>query len=343
MLTAMVFSGGLGLASYHAGAYQAFCEHGLPLDWVTGSSAGAVTAALVAGNAVEHRVRRLESFWQVSADEPVVDHPFRRFQAWTSVARGHLVGHLDFFHVRPPSAHPLRFRSLYDLAPMRERLHRLVDFGRLNSGETRVSICATDVESGEAVMFDTNDGPLEMDHLLASCGFLPEFAPVEIDGRLFADGGLSANAPIDPILRTNAAIRMFVIDLFSRDGARPHTLEAAGERKTDLMFGNQTFLRLRDQVELRGLRKELGQLTIEGKDAIFLLSYRSGPEEPGPEKPYDFSRDGLATRWSAGRRDMAFALDTDGKDIAGIRVVRRPMEKTLLSRAEDALDRLGVR
>jgi NTE family protein len=342
MLTAMVFSGGLGLASYHAGAYQSFHKHGLTLDWVTGSSAGAVTAALVAGNAIEHRVGRLESFWQVSADEPVFDHPFRRLQAWTSVARGHLVGHLDFFHVRPPSPNPLRFRSLYDLAPMRERLLRLVDFGRLNSGETRMSICATDVESGEAVLFDTNDGPLEMDHLLASCGFLPEFAPVEVDGHLYVDGGLSVNAPFDPILRTNATVRMLVVDLFSRDGSRPRTLEAAGERKTDLIFGNQTFLRLRDHVELRGLRKELGHITIEGEDEIVLLSYRSGPEEPGPEKSYNFSRNGLATRWNAGRLDMACALDANGPTIAGIRTVRRQIEKTLLSRAEDALQDYGV-
>lgn len=342
MLTAMVFSGGLGLASYHAGVYQTFHGRSLLLDWVAGSSAGAITAALVAGNPVERRVGRLESFWQMSADAPVIDHPFRRLQAWTSVARGHLGGHPGFFRMRLPSPHPLRFRSIYDLAPMRERLGRLIDFGRLNSGETRVSICATDVESGDAVLFDTDDGPLEMDHLLASCGFLPEFAPVEVDGRLYVDGGLSANAPFDPILRTNAAIRLFVIDLFSRDGSRPKTIEAAGERKTDLMFGNQTFVRLRDQMELRRLRKELGQFTIEGEDEIILLSYRSGPEEPGPEKSYNFSRDGLATRWNEGRRDMAFALDVPGTTTDGIQMVRRPAERTLLSRTEDALERYTI-
>jgi NTE family protein len=222
---------------------------------------------------------------------------------------------------------------------MQERLKRLIDFGRLNSGEVRVSICATDVESGDAVFFDTDDGPLEMDHLLASCGFLPEFAPVNVDGSLYVDGGLSANAPFDAILRTNATIRLFVVDLFSRDGARPKTIEAAGERKADLMFGNQTFMRLRDQVELRRLRKELGYLTIEFEDEIFLLSYRSGPEEPGPEKSYNFSSDSLSTRWSVGRRDMAFALDTPGPTTAGIRMVRRPTDDTLLSRAEGALER----
>jgi predicted acylesterase/phospholipase RssA len=47
---AMVFAGGLGLAAYHAGPYQAFSNRRRPLHWAAGSSAGAVTAALIAGN-----------------------------------------------------------------------------------------------------------------------------------------------------------------------------------------------------------------------------------------------------------------------------------------------------
>jgi NTE family protein len=35
---------------------------------------------------------------------------------------------------------------------------------------------------------------------MASCGFLPELAPVEIDGRMLADGWLSANAPVEIVL-----------------------------------------------------------------------------------------------------------------------------------------------
>jgi NTE family protein len=109
MLTAIAFSGGLGLASYHAGAYQTLHVRGLPLDWVTGSSAGAITAALVAGNPVERRIGCLESFWQMNADAPVFDRPFRRLQAWASVARGHLVGHPGFFQMRLPSPLPPAF------------------------------------------------------------------------------------------------------------------------------------------------------------------------------------------------------------------------------------------
>jgi NTE family protein len=97
-----------------------------------------------------------------------------------------------------------------------------------------------------------------MDHLLASCGFLPEFAPVEIEDRLLADGGLSWNAPFDPILdEIDGDLMVYVVDLYARDGRRPQSLEAALERKSDLLFGNQTVLRLRYLLETRRLRRSI--------------------------------------------------------------------------------------
>jgi predicted acylesterase/phospholipase RssA len=79
----------------------------------------------------------------------------------------------------------------------------------------------------------TANGTIEMDHLLASCGFLPEFAPVEIEDRLLADGGLSWNAPFDPILdEIDGDLMVYVVDLYARDGRRPQSLEAALARVT---------------------------------------------------------------------------------------------------------------
>jgi NTE family protein len=98
---------------------------------------------------------------------------------------------------------------------------------------------------------------------------------------------------------------LYVVDLYARDGWRPRTLEAALERKSDLIFGNQTALRLRCLLENRRLRAEL-----RGKDSpdtVVLLSYRPGREEPGPEKSFDLSASGLALRWEAGKRDMEMA------------------------------------
>jgi NTE family protein len=134
-------------------------------------------------------------------------------------------------------------------------LRSLIDFGRLNSGDVRLTIAATDLETGDVVLFDSESGKIEMDHILASCGFVPEFAPVSINERWFGDGGLSLNAPFDPVLEVQNPICLYVIDLYARDSAVPNSLESAAERKNDLLFGNQN--RLRHALNSRLLRGQL--------------------------------------------------------------------------------------
>lgn len=73
---------------------------------------------------------------------------------------------------------PIWISQLYDLSPMRERLPKLIDFDLLNSGETRICIAATDIETGDPIIFDSREQRIELDHVMASCGFQPEFAPI---------------------------------------------------------------------------------------------------------------------------------------------------------------------
>jgi NTE family protein len=267
----VVFSGGVGLGPYQAGAFATLHKAGLRVNRLAGSSIGAINAALIAGNAPELRVARLREFWD-RAGPPgglTTAGEFRHVSNWLSALQARMFGVRRHFH--PRLANPFEeFRSLYDLAPMREQLQKLVDFERLNSGETRVCVATTDIESGEQVVFDTGrKTPLEMRHLLASCGYLPEFPAVEIDGRWLGDGGLFANAPIETALdqpETEQSV-LFVVDLFARDGGRPKTLEAALTRKNDLLFGNQTYRTIQHFMRERKLRAELARARTGGKDA----------------------------------------------------------------------------
>src|SRR5262245_15391811 len=59
----LVLQGGGALGAYQVGVYQALHEAGIEPDWVIGTSIGAINAALIAGNAPEHRLERLRSFW----------------------------------------------------------------------------------------------------------------------------------------------------------------------------------------------------------------------------------------------------------------------------------------
>ncbi|WP_247528211.1 patatin-like phospholipase family protein [Bradyrhizobium sp. 199] len=303
-LTAVVFSGGLGLGAYHGGAFEALASLSPQIDWVTGSSAGAITAALIAGSPNADRVAALNSYWRGAAGPAVPPSAGRHLFAWLSSINTRLLGHAGFFHPRLPLPTP-HFGGLYDLGPTRERLGQLIDFDRLNEGHPRITICATDLESGNAVLFDSSSERIEMDHILASCGFLPEFAPVQIAGRWLGDGGFSLNAPFEPILESSRPLRLYVIDLYARDGKVPDGIEAAAERKNDLTFGNQTFQRLGHALEARQLRAELQDLSRD--DLVYLLSYRPGREEAGPEKSFDLSEAAMAQRWRAGILDMQYA------------------------------------
>lgn len=82
--------------------------------------------------------------------------PFFLFRAltWPAAARTGLFGHSGVFHLRldlPSDPLP----GLYDLSLVHRFLADTVDFGHLNGGEVRVSMAATDLVSGERVVFDT--------------------------------------------------------------------------------------------------------------------------------------------------------------------------------------------
>ena len=305
------FGGGMALAAYHGGVFEAACSNGFDPAAVAGSSAGAITCAIVAGNAPERRLEKLKTFWRY-ADQ---DGSLRRGSAasgWTSVVARRVFGEPGQFEPRNPIANLVRFRSVYALDQMERKLKALVDFDLLNTGPVRVCIVTTDIQSGEPVVFDNRKGErISMDHLLASCGFLPEFETREINGRVLGDGGLSLNAPFDPLLEDEASDPVFISDLFARDGERPTSLAAAAERKNDLLFGNQTILRLQARLRDEALSRR----------QVFLLSYRRDAPEPGAEKPYDYSAEAIGQRWRAGRLDMQEA----------IAVFRGPEERPALS------------
>jgi NTE family protein len=303
---AIVFPGGMGLGAYQAGAYELLATRSPSrLDWLAGASVGAVNAALIVGNPPERRLEALRQFWtEPNAWQPTSLFNYwngRYAQNWVSAIQTRLFGAVGHFRPRPPSLPAEDFKSLYDLTPMRRTLQRLIDFERLNSGELRLTVSTTDVETGEPILFDTAREDLSIDHLMASCGMLPEFAPVQIGNRLLADGGLSANAPVESILADPTPRMVLVVDLFARDGSRPRSLTDAIERKNDLMFGNQTLRLL-----------EFWRDTLHSDSAakrVLYLSYRSAPNEAGSEKLFDLSSATVAERWQAGMLDMEAGLN----------------------------------
>ncbi len=297
---AIVFSGGVSLGAYQAGAYvRLHDEPEIAPGWYAGSSTGAVNAAIILGSAPERRIEHLRKFWSTTIPQAPF-WPWPHGRHWLSAIQARLFGVYGQFHPRVPAALG-RFSSIYDLSPMRDRLKELIDFGRLNAGSVRLSIAATNLETGETVIFESQREPIRMEHLRASCGFIPEFAPVEIGGKLLGDGGLSANAPVEAVL-FEPVETLFVLDCFARDGIYSPDLETALARKNDLIYGNQTLRAL----EL--LMRDRAQAGRASGQNIFYLSYRPTPAEAGSERAYDYSGDSIEARWQSGASDMSRAI-----------------------------------
>ncbi|MDB5368847.1 MAG: Patatin [Roseomonas sp.] len=341
-LTALVLSGGVALGAFEAGIYAALEEAGGPSPaWLAGASAGAVNAAIIAGNPPGQRVARLREFWRSLSDDPApafsllfgppAPGPWRRAHNRIAALQTLLLGRPGLFTPRMGLAAMIgEAPGLYDLSPLRRRLPELIDFDRLNSGTPRLSLVATDIVTGERVVFDTKGGGrIGPEHVAASCALPPLFAPVEIGGRLLGDGGLASNAPLDLVLEepSDGDVLCFVAELFSAPGQQPRSLSASLSRAGDLAFGNQTQRILDGYARTLKLRTALSRLLAElpedkrddiagllteaggaASATVVRIGYRAAPDEAGIGKLFDFSRASINDRWEEGARCMREAL-----------------------------------
>ena len=338
--TVLVLQGGGALGAYQAGVYEALATHNMRPDWVSGISIGAINAAIIAGNPVGKRVSTLHKFWSRASSELLykLDEPIgfaRRTFNEVSALYAATLGIPGFYTPRfpPPLPEwPAEFGQLsfYDTAPMRDTLLELVDFERINRGETRLSVGAVNVLNGNFVYFDNFERKIGPEHIMASGALPPGFPPIKIDGEWYWDGGLVSNTPLQYVLdnRSQAGMDVFQIDLFSSRGEVPRTMADIAQREKDIRFSSRTRLgtdmsrRLQHlRAAARRLADKLPEDLHEDPDLAELLSCQ--PEGPvavmhlinrprGYEtnsKDYEFSRMTVDEHWAAGKADALFSLD----------------------------------
>ena len=207
--TGLVLSGGGARGLAHIGVLKQLEEMNIPIDAIAGTSMGAVIGGLYAAgySADELEQIALDLDWQATlSDTPLrEDIPYRRKQD----DRDFLVKQRLTFKDGALSF-PLGLLQGQNMGVVLESLlvhtNEIDDFDRLPIPFRAV---ATDIATGEAVVFDHGPLPLAIRASLALPGF---FAPVEVDGRLLVDGVLSKNVPID-VARAMGVDRVIVVDI----------------------------------------------------------------------------------------------------------------------------------
>jgi NTE family protein len=344
---ALVLQGGGALGAYQAGMYERLLEADIEPTWISGISIGAINSAIIVGNAREHRVARLREFWELVstgsdgvpgdgwASLPMVD-AMRTWVNQLAASRVLLQGVPGFFEPRMPPPY-LSFNgggatSYYDTTPLKATLERLVDFDRINARETRLSIGAVNVRSGNFAYFDNATDTIRPEHIMASGALPPGFDAVEIDGELYWDGGMVSNTPLDWVLSSRSGLDtlIFQVDLWSARGDLPTDLASVATRMKEIQYSSRTrsatdafrrtemlrtaFNELLAQMppELAALpqTRMLAQASDPALYNIVEMVYRS-PTYEGQYKDFEFSRRTMNEHWQAGYADAAHTLAHD--------------------------------
>ncbi|MDQ2070765.1 patatin-like phospholipase family protein [Natronospira bacteriovora] len=200
---ALVLSGGGARGAAHVGVLRVMEELNIPVDMIVGTSGGAIIGGLYAGGWSPDEIAEwLDTMdWEVALSDRL---PRRRlaYRAKQDDARflfdleiGVSEGRLTL-----PQA-LIEGRNLaFILEQATSRTAEIDDFDRLPIPFRAV---ATDLESGDKVILDKG----RLSHAIRASMAVPGvFSPVELDGRLLADGGLAENLPVSVALDMGADV-----------------------------------------------------------------------------------------------------------------------------------------
>ena len=270
---ALALQGGGAHGAFAAGVLDRLLETGFAPDRVSGVSSGALLGTMLAqgwaaggADGARAAIARLwERVAEAHAVSLVQNSPIERWLWGADLSRNPFWQGLEtamrFFS--PAQLNPLGHN------PLRAVIADLLDPELLTSpAAPRLTVGATDVETGRAVLFGNREITVEV--LLASACLPFVFPAVEIDGRAYWDGAYSGNPPLAPLLLPEPPDELVLIRAQPR--RRPGTPSSHGEifnRVNEIAF--QGVL----EHELAALPRTVHLRTYEADEALARLPISS--------------------------------------------------------------------
>ena len=197
----LVLSGGGAKGFAHIGVLKVLEEAGVKVDYIAGTSMGAVIGGLYASG---YSATQIDSiFYNTDFDELLQDYIPRSSKSFYEKRNDQMYAltlPFDKLKIGVPIALSKGMYNYNLLSKLTHKVRHIRDFNKL----TIPFLCiATDIEKGEQVIL--KEGYLAQ-AMLASSAFPSLFSPVEIDGKLLIDGGVVNNYPVEEIRKMGADI-----------------------------------------------------------------------------------------------------------------------------------------
>lgn len=190
----LVLSGGGAKGFAHIGVLKVLEEQGVKIDYIGGTSMGAIIGGLYASG---YTANQLDSIFKtVDADALLQDYIPRNSKSFYEKQNDEIYAiqlPFDDFKIGAPVS---LSKGMYNY----NMLNRLLAHARYQNDFSKLPIpflcIATDVVTGQQVILEKGNLPQS---ILASGAFPSLYTPVEIDDKLLIDGGVVNNYPIAEI------------------------------------------------------------------------------------------------------------------------------------------------
>ena len=229
----------LSLALQGGGSFGAFTwgvldrlleEPVINFDHISGASAGAVNAVLLACGLIEGGREgarlKLRKFWKRMTD----DASLLSYMSMLGFPHSDALGMFGKAF-SPNQVNP------FDLNPLRSALKQDVDFYALRDPEcARLLIATTRVCDGQLRIFRNHE--LTADAVLASTCLPAIHRAVEIDGEAYWDGAYAANPPLLPLVYESNAENLLLVQVTPANDPRVPTTSIDIDRRLDQIMFN---------------------------------------------------------------------------------------------------------
>lgn len=163
----LAFGGGFARGIAHIGALKVLEEEKVPIDYVAGTSVGAIVAAAYCNGTTAQELSEIAMLVR-----------FKDFARWTVSRFG-----------------------LCNNDRIEQVMRRMVTVRTFEELKIPLAVAATNFQTGEPAVFTS--GPI-IPAVRASCAYPGMFLPVEIDGKTYVDGMLAWLVPTTPLKRMGA-------------------------------------------------------------------------------------------------------------------------------------------
>lgn len=272
----LVLQGGGSLGAYECGVYKSLYKHGIEFDILAGSSIGAINTSIIAaaqrGNKDVSLL--LEDFWlslseNIEYSDFVVPFPnaspdkmraimFSVHSCFYGIPKAFIPKW--FMPSSPDYFLPFKWNFLYDKTPLKKTLMEYIDFNNLkkikinennserngnkNKKQNRLIITSTDMQKGEAVIFDNAKMDIDVDNIVAGASY-PFYGIrwTEDNGKYLWDGSLLTNTPMLEVLKASPKLDkiFYIVDVFPREQKKiPENMVQVWHRARDIIFMDKT-------------------------------------------------------------------------------------------------------